>query len=406
MKWLRNGALIMVLFIVGCGAVKTDESTTIKLGVDVLLDKHIDKYKGKNIGLITNPTGVSKDLETTIDLLNNHPEINLTKLYGPEHGVRGDAQAGAEVTNYVDDESGLPVYSLYGDTRKPHADMLEDIDVLIFDIQDVGSRFYTYIYTMAYAMEAAQENDIGFVVLDRPNPLGGRQVVGPILEEEYKSFVGMYPIPIIHGMTVGEIAQLFNNEFEINTNLTVISMDGWEREMKFVDTNLPWILPSPNMPTIDTAIVYPGTALFEGTNISEGRGTTKPFELIGAPFIDAEKFASTLNELDLGGVNFRPVYFTPMFSKHEGELSGGVELIISDAASFNPIDTVLHMIQVLQNEYPDDFEFLDNNFFYSLIGNNWVKEELENNTDIETITDMWEDNLEEFKSLRMEYLLY
>lgn len=284
--------------------------------------------------------------------------------------------------------------------------MLEDIDVLIFDIQDVGSRFYTYIYTMAYAMEAAQENDIEFVVLDRPNPLGGRQVVGPILEEEYKSFVGMYPIPIIHGMTVGEIAQLFNNEFEINTNLTVISMDGWEREMKFVDTNLPWILPSPNMPTIDTAIVYPGTALFEGTNISEGRGTTKPFELIGAPFIDAEKFASTLNELDLGGVNFRPVYFTPMFSKHEGELSGGVELIISDVASFNPIDTVLHMIQVLQNEYPDDFEFLDNNFFYSLIGNNWVKEELENNTDIETITDMWEDNLEEFKSLRMEYLLY
>lgn len=255
-------------------------------------------------------------------------------------------------------------------------------------------------------MEAAQENDIEFVVLDRPNPLGGRQVVGPILEEEYKSFVGMYPIPIIHGMTVGEIAQLFNNEFEINTNLTVISMDGWEREMKFVDTNLPWILPSPNMPTIDTAIVYPGTALFEGTNISEGRGTTKPFELIGAPFIDAEKFASTLNELDLGGVNFRPVYFTPMFSKHEGELSGGVELIISDVASFNPIDTVLHMIQVLQNEYPDDFEFLDNNFFYSLIGNNWVKEELENNTDIETITDMWEDNLEEFKSLRMEYLLY
>lgn len=406
MKWLRNGVLIMALFIVGCGIKKTEESSAVKLGVDVLLENHIDEYKGKNIGLITNPTGINKDLKTTIDLLNNHPEINLTKLYGPEHGVRGDAQAGDKVTNYIDDKSGLPVYSLYGDTRKPNMEMLEDIDVLIFDIQDVGARFYTYIYTMAYAMKAAQENNIEFVVLDRPNPLGGQQIGGPILEEEYKSFVGMYSIPIIHGMTVGEIAQLFNNEFGIKADLTIISMEHWEREMKYTETKLPWILPSPNMPTINTAIVYPGTALFEGTNISEGRGTTKPFELIGAPFIDAERFSSILNELDLVGVDFRPVYFTPMFSKYEGELSGGVELMVSDTEIFDPINTALHMIRTLQNEYPNDFEFLDNDFFYSLIGNNWVKEELENNTDIETITDMWEDNLEEFKSLRMEYLLY
>ena len=386
-------------------------SNEFKLGVEVLLDEQKDLIKGKRVGLITNPTGVDQNLNSIVDLLYNDPDVELTALYGPEHGVRGDAQAGSYVEYYIDEETGLPVYSLYGQTRKPTPEMLENIDVLLFDIQDVGTRFYTYIYTMAYAMEAAQEKGIPFIVLDRPNPLGGQKVEGPVLDPDYASFVGNYPIPLRHGMTVGELATLFNEEFEIGADLTVVQMNGWKRNMYYHDTPLQFVMPSPNMPTFETALVYPGAALIEGTNVSEGRGTTKPFELIGAPFVNSTEFAATLNELNLPGVTFRAASFTPTFSKHSGKLSHGVQIHITNKKPYDPIVTGLHIVKTLHDMYPDDFEFRARNsagisFFDNLIGNGWVMDAIKNGESINSIENQWEDDLKEFEQLRKEFLLY
>ena len=385
-------------------------SNEFKLGVEVLLDEQKDLIKGKRVGLITNPTGVDQDLNSIVDLLFNDPDVELTALYGPEHGVRGDAQAGSYVEYYIDEETGLPVYSLYGQTRKPTPEMLENIDVLLFDIQDVGTRFYTYIYTMAYAMEAAQENGIPFIVLDRPNPLGGQKVEGPVLDPHYASFVGNYPIPLRHGMTVGELATLFNEEFEIGADLTVVQMNGWKRNMYYHDTPLQFVMPSPNMPTFETALVYPGAALIEGTNVSEGRGTTKPFELIGAPFVNSTEFAATLNELNLPGVTFRAASFTPTFSKHSGKLSHGVQIHVTNKQPYDPIVTGLHIVKTLHDMYPNDFEFRARNsagisFFDNLIGNGWVMDSIKNGESIKSIEKQWADDLKEFKQVRKEFLL-
>lgn len=384
---------------------------TLELGIDVLVNEHLDELEGKNVGLITNPTGVDQDLNSIVDFLHQNDKVNLVALYGPEHGVRGGAQAGEDVDYYMDERTGLPVYSLYGDTKKPTPEMLEDVDVLLFDIQDVGARFYTYIYTMAYAMEAAAENDIKMIVLDRPNPISGGNVQGPVLDKDYASFVGMYPIPQQHGMTVGELAELFNEEFDIHANLEVMKMHGWERSMYYDDTTLPWVMPSPNMPTLDSAIVYPGTALIEGTNISEGRGTTKPFELIGAPFINGEDLAEQLSKADLPGVRFRAAYFTPQFSKHEGELSGGIEIYVTDRNSYESVETGLTIVKTIHDMYPDDFEFRKEDdsgvsFFDQLIGNGWVRKKIEEGASVEEIVNEWEADLDDFKDLRREYLLY
>lgn len=388
-----------------------DSQESFSTGVEVLLDEELDQLKGKNVGLITNPTGVDQELNSIVDTLHNHPDVNLVSLYGPEHGVRGSEQAGGYVEFYIDERTGLPVYSLYGETRKPTPEMLEGVDVLLFDIQDVGTRYYTYIYTMAYAMEAAAENDIEFIVLDRPNPIGGVNVEGPVLEPDYSSFVGLYPIPLRHGMTVGELALLFNEEFDIGADLSVIQMNGWDRWMNYDDTPLEWVLPSPNMPTLDTAVVYPGAALIEGTNVSEGRGTTKPFELIGAPFINGTDLAEELNNAGLSGVQFRSAYFTPQFSKHAGELSGGIQIHITDSSAYQPVETGLTIVKTIHDMYPDDFEFRAENsegvsFFDNLIGNGWVRAEIENGTSVEAIIDNWQEGLEDFKDVRRDYLLY
>ncbi|MBR3205189.1 MAG: DUF1343 domain-containing protein, partial [Bacillus sp. (in: Bacteria)] len=317
------------------------KKATVKTGIETLLSSNLSWLKGKKVGLITNPTGIDANMKSSVDLLFEHPDIKLTALYGPEHGVRGDAQAGEGVESYTDEKTGLPVYSLYGKTRKSTPEMLKNVDVLLFDIQDVGARYYTYIYTMAYAMEAAKENNIPFVVLDRPNPIGGLKVEGPVLEPEHASFVGLYPIPLRHGMTTGELAYMFNKEFHINADVKVIKMKHWKRSMTFDDTKLPFVLPSPNMPTVDSTFVYPATGLIEGTNVSEGRGTTKPFELIGAPYINSNELADHLNGLKLKGVQFRPVSFTPTFSKHAGTLSHGVQLYVTDRKSFEAVKTGL-----------------------------------------------------------------
>ena len=305
----------------------------VKLGVEVLFAKHLDLIRGKHVGLITNPTGVDSQLDSVIELFRSHPDVKLVALYGPEHGVRGNAQAGEYVPFYFDEHFQLPVFSLYGQTHKPPADMMTNIDeymrsfdtqhtgkqveagmmssvdVMVFDLQDVGTRVYTYIATMAYAMQAAADADIPFIVLDRPNPINGIAMEGPILEyPQHSSFIGLYPIPLRHGMTAGELAQLFNAKFLTKKcRLTVVPMENWTRDEWFDETSLPWVLPSPNLPTPESATVYPGQVILEGTNLSEGRGTTKPFEMFGAPWIDGFVLAKKLNDLKLPGVKFREV---------------------------------------------------------------------------------------------------
>ncbi|UTR09871.1 DUF1343 domain-containing protein [Evansella sp. LMS18] len=384
---------------------KEGHKKQFKLGIEMLLEEQFDVIEGKNVGLITNPTGVDRNLNSIVDLLHNDDRVNLTALYGPEHGVRGDAQAGAYVPFYIDEVTDLPVYSLYGQTRKPTPEMLEDVDVLLFDIQDVGTRFYTYIYTMAYAMEAAQENDIEFVVLDRPNPLGGLDVEGPVLDPQYSSFVGLYPIPLRHGMTVGELALYFNEEFEIGADLTVVEMKRWNRSFKYDDLPLEWVLPSPNMPTLETALVYPGAALIEGTtNVSEGRGTTKPFELVGAPFINSTELAAELNAIGLDGVTFRAASFTPTFSKNANTLSHGVQIHVTDPDNFNSVEMGLHLVKTIHDLYPEDIIF--RSFFDNLIGNGEVRQQILDGYSVAQIMAGWEEDLEEFMTKRENYLLY
>lgn len=408
-KWMGGMAALTILTTsivwLDADAKSGPKKPKVELGVDRLMENP-EILKGKRVGLITNPTGINAERTSIVDLFDQSDDFELTALYGPEHGVRGDAQAGSTVSSYIDDVTGLPVYSLYGATKKPTAEMLHDVDVLVFDIQDVGTRFYTYIYTMAYAMEAAAENGIPFVVLDRPNPQGGLRVDGPVLDPDYSSFIGLYPIPLKHGMTVGELAQLFNTEYQIQADLEVVKMKGWKRSMMYEDTGLPFVMPSPNMPTTDTVNVYPATGLFEGTNLSEGRGTTKPFQLIGAPYIKAHEYANELNGLDLPGVAFRAASFTPTFSKHAGKLTHGVEVYVTDPVRFESTRTGIAMIQTAHDMYPDDFEFLANDFITKLTGNTYVKDMILKGAPLEDILTKIEDERDAFLPIRKEYLLY
>jgi uncharacterized protein YbbC (DUF1343 family) len=414
-KWLTGLlALVLVLSTFTAVAAKNDKdkkNKKFRLGVEVLLEDRIDLIKDKRVGLITNPTGVDKDVTSIVDLFHNNPNVELTALYGPEHGVRGDAQAGQYVEKYIDEKTGVPVYSLYGATKKPTPEMLSNVDVLIFDIQDVGARFYTYIYTMALAMEAAKENNIPIIILDRPNPISGTKVEGPVLEDKYSSFIGEYPIPVRHGMTVGELAQLFNNEFEIGADLTVVEMEGWKRSMYYDETPLEFVLPSPNMPTLDSTLVYPGAALIEGTNVSEGRGTTKPFELIGAPFINSADLAEKMNSYKLPGVTFRAASFTPTFSKHMNVLSHGIQIHVTNRNTYKPFETGLHIVKTIHDMYPDKFQFRTPgsngiSFFDNLVGNGSIRADIEAGKSVDEMKEAWQSGLAEFTTVREKYLLY
>jgi uncharacterized protein YbbC (DUF1343 family) len=403
----------------------------VKPGVDVFFEKHLDLVKGKRVGLITNPSGVNGRLESTADLFFRNPSIQLAALYGPEHGVRGDAQAGEYVPFYFDGKFMVPVFSLYGQSSKPEPGMLKnideymrsfdtvaagkvpegtmvrDVDVLIYDIQDVGARVYTYIATMAYALRACAESGIEFVLLDRPNPVNGTDIEGTILEyPRFSSFVGLFPIPARHGLTLGELARLFNDKFlPKKAKLTVIPMEGWTRDLWYDQTALPWISPSPNMPTLDTATVYPGQVYLEGTNVSEGRGTTRPFELFGAPWIDGYALAKRLNALGLPGVVFREVWFTPTFSKFQGQLCGGAQVHITDRTAYRSVEAALHVIKTIRDAYPDKFEFYKE-YFDKIMGTSKVREALEKGTSVQEIVAGFKTGLEEFKALRKPYLLY
>jgi uncharacterized protein YbbC (DUF1343 family) len=402
----------------------------MKLGVEVLFEKHLDLLRGKRVGLITNPSGTTRNLDSIIELFRAHPDVKLVALYGPEHGVRGNAQAGEYVAFYYDEQFKLPVFSLYGQSHRPPPDMLSNIDeymrnfdtndtgkrverdmvqaidVMVFDLQDVGTRVYTYIATMAYAMEAAAEQGIPFVVLDRPNPINGLTMDGPILQPKFSSFIGLYPIPLQHGMTTGELAQLFNDRFlKKKAQLTVVPMEGWRRTDWFDDTGLPWVLPSPNLPTLDSAVVYPGQVIFEGTNLSEGRGTTKPFELFGAPWIDGYTLARELNALQIPGVRFREAWFTPTFSKFKGERCGGCQLHVTDRAAYRSIPTTLAILQTVKRLYGDHLKLHDR-YFDKVMGTSEVREALLRGEPWERIVAGWEAGLREFAALREPYLLY
>lgn len=325
--------------------------------------------KGERIGLITNPTGVLPDLRPTAEALIE-AGVPLAALFGPEHGLRGTAQAAGSEPDTTDPRTGLPVFDTY---HRSVEEVLRraDVDTLVFDIADIGTRFYTYIWTMRDMLTAADRLGIRFVVLDRPNPLGGTVTEGPLLDLAFTSAVGAWPLPIRHGLTVGELAQRFS------PNAEVITMRGWEREMRFADTGLPWVMPSVNMPTTDTALVYPGTGLFEGTNFSEGRGTTRPFELVGAPYAD-ERFCAFLNGLDLPGVRFRDTWFTPTFHKHEGVAVRGVQLHVHDADAFRPVLTGLSMLHAARTLYPDDLQWWGpHHFFEHLWGSDTLTRALE-----------------------------
>ena len=352
--------------------------------------------------------GVDSQLRSDVDRFAADKDFTLVALFGPEHGVRGDLQAGDKVASSRDAATGVPVHSLYGEHREPTPAMLHGIDVLVFDIQDVGTRFYTYPYTLAGVMRAAKKAGIPVVVADRPDPLGGVQVEGPVLEPAMASFVGLFPIPLRHGMTLGELAMLFNREFGIGAELHVVTMQGWRRGDEPLRDALPWVPPSPNMPTPDTALVYPGMGLLEGTNVSEGRGTTRPFETMGAPWVDAPALAARLNAMDLPGVQFRPTWFTPTFSKHVGMACAGVQLHVTDRATFLPVRTGIAVLKALHDQHPKDFAFLsgDPPFFDRLAGVPWLREAITRGDTLQAIEARWQRPLADFNRVRQRYLVY
>jgi uncharacterized protein YbbC (DUF1343 family) len=372
---------------------------------------------GRRVGLLCNPTAVDVELRHAVDLLASRSDVQLTALFGPEHGVRGDAQYMVEVGDERDARTGLPVYSLYGSTEAsltPTAASLDDIDVMVFDVQDIGSRYYTYVWTMVLAMRACAKAGKSFVVLDRPNPIGGTLVEGGSIAPGYESFVGLVSCPNRHGMTAGEIARWRHKVEGLDLELAVIGMQGWTRDMHYDHTGLPWVLPSPNMPTVDTALVYPGMCLLEGTELSEGRGTTRPFELAGAPHIDGYKLAAALAAMELPGVKFRPTVFTPSWEKHAKRACGGVQLHVSNPLTYRPYLTGVAFIKACRDLAPSEFqwrtrayEFVDKIPAIDLLnGDPSLREGIDAGASLDELAARWPRHEGAFAEERAEFLLY
>jgi uncharacterized protein YbbC (DUF1343 family) len=350
-----------------------------------------------------------------VDRVSGERDITLAAIFGPQHGFHATLQDNMiETPHERDARRQVPVYSLYSETREPTREMLDGLDVLVIDLQDVGTRVYTFVYTMANCLKAAKRAGLPVIVCDRPNPIGGDAVEGPMLRAGFESFVGLYPIPLRHGMTIGELARLFNDRFGIGADLEVIPMEGWTREMYWDDTPLPWIIPSPNMPTLDTAIVYPGQVLVEGTQLSEARGTTRPFEFTGMPGIDAEKFAGKLNAYGFEGVFFRPVYFEPTFHKFAGETCGGCQLHVTNRTTFKPVLATAAMFHEFHAAAPDRFAWRQPPYEYEhdkmpidiLSGSSDLRQQIESGMDPREIAASWEPETAEFLKLRDQFLLY
>ena len=385
----------------------------VRLGSDLLLAS--SRLKGARVGIVCNHASLDRGFPHIVDRLAAAPDVTLAAIFGPQHGFRSDVQDNMIETPHADDPARrVPVYSLYSETREPTAAMLAGLDFLVIDLQDIGARIYTYIYTMANCLRASARHGVRVIVCDRPNPIGGTDVEGALLVEGFESFVGQFPIPMRHGMTIGELARLFNEHFAIGASLEIVQMEGWRREMYSDVTDLPWVMPSPNIPTLDTAIVYPGTVLFEGILISEGRGTTRPFELIGAPWIEAESFARQMNALKLPGAYFRPAVFEPTFQKHAKQTSGGCQIHVTDRQQFQPVLVGVALIAMFHQVDPARFAWRQPPYEYEhdkmpidiLAGSATLRGQIESGTSARDIAASWKKDEESFRKLREPYLLY
>lgn len=395
--------------------MKSLQQINVKLGVEKVLENPSNYFNKQRIGLICNQASVNHDFRHVADLFFEHEQINLTALFGPQHGIRGDVQDNMiETEHSFDKKTNLPVYSLYSETREPTEEMLRNLDALVFDLQDVGCRVYTFIYTMANSMRACAKFGKKMFVCDRPNPINGINLEGNLLESEFQSFVGQFPIPMRHGLTVGELALLFNEHFGIGCDLEVVKMQGWQRDLYYDETDAPWVMPSPNMPTVDTTVVFPATVYFEGIQISEGRGTTRPFEIVGAPYIDADELITALDELNLSGVIFRPINFLPTFQKHSGKNCGGVFLHIVNREIFEPVITGIALVKSIYDLYTGEFKWkeppyeyiFDKNPFDVISGTEKTRNFIENGVDLKVIKESWESDVADFRNLREKFLLY
>jgi uncharacterized protein YbbC (DUF1343 family) len=385
----------------------------VRLGSERLFDS--GALRGRRVGVVCNPASVDSGYRHILDRIRSEPGVTLAAIFGPQHGFRSDVQDNMIETGHAKDATTcVPIYSLYSETREPTAAMLEGLDALVIDLQDVGVRIYTYIYTMANCMRACGRHGVPVMVCDRPNPIGGVAVEGPMLEPGYESFVGLFPIPMRHGMTIGELARLFNDRFALGADLDVIPMEGWSRPNYFEQTAVRWVMPSPNIPTLDTAIVYPGTVLFEGTMVSEGRGTTRPFELIGAPWIHAERFAACLNARGLEGAYFRPAVFEPTFQKHARTTCGGCQIHVTNRATFAPCAAAAALLLECYRTNPVQFEWRLPPYEYErtkmpidiLSGSPALRQQIEGQLPLEDIVESWQAGVEEFHEIREEFLLY
>ena len=387
----------------------------IKLGLERLLDERVGALAGARVGLVCNQASVDHAFRHAADLFHEHSKINLAALFGPQHGIRGDVQDNMIETGHaVDRRTQVPIYSLYSETREPTDEMLSDVDVIVVDLQGVGCRIYTFAYTMANCMRAAKRLGKKVIVCDRPNPIGGEMVAGNVTERGHESFVGQFSLPTRHGMTMGELARLFNEHFGIGCELEVVELGGWSRELWYGDTDGPWVLPSPNIPTPDSCKVFPGTVHLEGTQMSEGRGTTRPFELVGAPYIDADQYANALAGLNLPGVAFRSCVFMPTFQKHGGTACGGVQIHVTDRATFEPVSAGVAIVKTAHDLYRDEFRWKDSPYEYEfernpfdvISGTTELRAQIERGDSLDSIVESWQPALEDFKRVRREHLLY
>lgn len=388
----------------------------VSVGADVLLSSKLELIDGKNIAVVTNHSAILNSGEHLIDALVNIPTIKIVALFGPEHGIRGNASAGEHVINSIDEITGVPIFSLYGETKKPTKEMLTNVEILIFDMQDVGARYYTYLSTMILVMEAAAENKIPIIILDRPNPIRGTKIDGPIRLDSLKSFVAWLAVPIIHGMTFGEIAKMANEKNwlanGLKADLKIIEIEGWRRALWFDEMNLKWTAPSPNIKTLNSAIIYPGTCLMEGTNISEGRGTENPFEIIGAPWLDSKKLISDLYQSNLLGVKFKEMNFTPQSianiapnPKYKNEICSGIFIEVTNRNIFEPIKTEIAILISIYKNHPDKFEFKEKGFD-RLAGTPIIRQEILKGKNLTQICLRWKSEVDKFAKERKKYLIY
>jgi uncharacterized protein YbbC (DUF1343 family) len=385
-------------------------------GLDLFEKKWPRQFKGARVALLVHPASVTRKVEHALQLFSRSRKIELKALFGPQHGIRGETQDNmVEWEGFSDKQTGLPVFSLYGHTRRPEPSMLKGVDVFVINMQDVGSRYYTFIWTMELCLQACAEAKTPVVVLDRPNPIGGKIMEGPVLSTAYASFVGHRPLPVRHAMTIGEIGSYLRNEYYPSLDFHIVPMQNWKRRMWFDETGLEWVMPSPNMPTTDTALVYPGMCLLEGTNISEGRGTTRPFEIFGSPFIEPDKVVKRLNECKLPGIILRPMYFQPTFQKHAGKLCGGAQIHVINREKFRPFKTAVAVLKVTRELYPSQFIWNPPPYEYEmeklpidiLAGTDSLRKDIVGGESLSLMEEKWQEECKVFdKNYRKRYLIY